>query len=429
MFGWNGDKPQVRKMKFTNEQIQRIAREQSASELNCDADDFLKPQAVITDFCLREGARVYYKEPIACNFVSYGGNVVAASKPEIKEIVAKYINRYEYYHLFETPNLLWLNEKLAGFGQKVCFMAYYFLPDVNKLKRLDCPYEIKLLHPEDLENLYTKEWSNALCKDRKELDVLACGAYDGDKLIGLAGCSADCENMWQIGVDVLPEYRKQGIASALTSNLAVEILERGKVPFYCCAWSNIPSAKNAVRSGFAPAWAEMTVKPADFVDKLNDNMDYLIREMKDTEYGLLDDFLYEAIFIPDGVEPPPKDIIKNEELQVYVKNFGKEPHDKCFVAEVDGKIVGAVWVRIMDDYGHIDNETPSFAISLYKKYRSYGIGTAMMKKMLDHLRGRGYKQASLAVQKANYAVKMYLSVGFNIVDENAEEYIMVCKLN
>ncbi len=156
-------------------------------------------------------------------------------------------------------------------------------------------------------------------------------------------------------------------------------------------------------------------------------MNYLIREIQKMEYGLLDDFLYEAIFIPEGVEPPPKDIIKNDELQVYVKDFGKEPHDKCFVAEVEGKIVGAVWVRIMNDYGHIDDETPSFAISLYKKYRSYGIGTAMMKKMLDYLRGRGYKQASLAVQKANYAVKMYLSVGFEIIDENAEEYIMLFK--
>ncbi len=254
---------------FTNEKIQRIARDQSSLELNCHADDFLQSKAIITDFCLRKGARVYYKEPIACNFVSYGGNVVATAKPEIKEIVTEYINRYEYYHLFETPNLHWLSERLAAFGQKVCFMAYYFLPDVNKLKRLESPYEIKLLHPEDFENLYTREWGNALCKDRKELDVLGCGAYDNGKLIGLAGCSADCEKMWQIGVDVLPEYRKQGIASALTSNLAVEILERGKVPFYCCAWSNIPSAKNAVKSGFSPAWAEMTVKPSDVVDSFN----------------------------------------------------------------------------------------------------------------------------------------------------------------
>ncbi len=255
---------------LTNEEIQKIAREQSAKDIGCHADDFLKPYAVITDFHLGEGARAYLKEPISCNFVSYGTNVVAASIPEIKAVVKEYVGRYEYYHLFETPNCLWLNEKLADLGHKICFMAFYFLPDVNKLTELECTYETRLLHPEDFDALYTKEWSNAICADRKNLDMLCIGAYDGDRLVGLAGCSADCDKMWQIGVDVSPEYRRRGIASALTSKLAFEILKRGKVPFYCCAWSNISSAKNAVKSGFVPAWAEMTVKPSVIVDKFNE---------------------------------------------------------------------------------------------------------------------------------------------------------------
>ena len=82
----------------------------------------------------------------------------------------------------------------------------------------------------------------------------------------------------------------------------------------------------------------------------------------------------------------------------------------------------------MNDYGHADNETPSFAISLFSEYRNKGIGTAMMERMLSELKQKGYKQTSLAVQKANYAVKMYKNVGFEIVDENEEEYIMICKL-
>ena len=94
-------------------------------------------------------------------------------------------------------------------------------------------------------------------------------------------------------------------------------------------------------------------------------------------------FLYEAIFIPEGVESPARDV---------------------------------------------DDETPSFAISLYKKYRGQGIGTRLMKKMLALLKEKGYKRASLAVQKANYAVRMYEKVGFKTVDENDEEYIMVCEL-
>lgn len=157
-------------------------------------------------------------------------------------------------------------------------------------------------------------------------------------------------------------------------------------------------------------------------------MEYIIREIRKSEYPLLNDFLYEAIFISEGVEPPPKSIILNDDLQVYVEDFGRFPDDKCLVAETDGKIVGAVWVRIMKDYGHIDDKTPSFAISLYKNYRGKGIGTKMMQKMLLLLKQEGYKKASLAVQKENYALKMYNNTGFKIVDENQEEYIMVCDL-
>lgn len=157
-------------------------------------------------------------------------------------------------------------------------------------------------------------------------------------------------------------------------------------------------------------------------------MEYRIREISENEYGLLEDFLYEAIFVPEGTPAPPRSIIAKPELQVYLTNFGKEKDDIGLVADVDGKVIGAVWVRIMNDYGHVDDTTPSFAISLYKEYRGAGIGTTLMEEMLCILRQRGYRQASLAVQKANYAVRMYRKVGFQTIDENEEEYIMVCRL-
>ena len=154
----------------------------------------------------------------------------------------------------------------------------------------------------------------------------------------------------------------------------------------------------------------------------------LIRKLRENEAYVLRDFIYEAIFIPEGVTPPPRDIIDQPELRVYTDDFGSRKGDLCLVAETNDKIVGAAWTRIMNDYGHVDDETPSFAISLYKECRGKGIGTSLMRGMLDLLRNEGYKQASLAVQKANYAVKMYEKVGFEIVDENDEEYIMICKL-
>ena len=156
-------------------------------------------------------------------------------------------------------------------------------------------------------------------------------------------------------------------------------------------------------------------------------MDYRIREIRENEYYVLSEFLYEAIFIPVGMEKPPKAIIEQPELQVYIADFGKSD-DWCLVAEVKEKIVGAVWVRVMDDYGHIDDETPSFAMSLYEEYRNMGIGTALMRDMLKFLKNKGYKRTSLSVQKVNYAVRMYQKVGFEVIDENEEEYIMVCRL-
>lgn len=153
-----------------------------------------------------------------------------------------------------------------------------------------------------------------------------------------------------------------------------------------------------------------------------------IRTLRNDEAILLKVFLFEAIFIPEGVTPPPKDIVEKPELRVYTDDFGTRREDNCLVAVIDDQIVGAVWTRIMDDYGHVDDDTPSFAISLYNNYRGQGIGTRLMEEMLSLLKTQGFKKASLAVQKENYAVRMYEKVGFHVIDENDEEYIMVCEL-
>ncbi len=250
---------------MTNEDILRIAMAQSAVDMNCSPSDFDKTENVIVQSAANDGARKYLQLPFDCNLVSYGNNIVASVSPKLLNSVGNYISSCTAYRCFETPDILAFDEELKNYGLRVCFMAEYFLPDVNLFRILPCKYDLKIIEPSGFESLYVKEWSNALCKERKSLDVLAVGAFDGKKLVGLAGCSADCENMWQIGVDVLPDYRRKGIAAALTSKLAKEIFERGKVPFYCAAWSNIKSVRNAICCGFRPAWIELTAKNQEFV--------------------------------------------------------------------------------------------------------------------------------------------------------------------
>ena len=253
---------------MTNKEILDIALQQSAFDCNCNAEDFLFEKNVVTISKTHPKARKYVPLPLECDLVSYGNNIVAQVSERTKSAVTEYINKYSVYRCFETPNINVLNNMLDDFDLKVCFMAEYFLPDVTKLKELDCGYELRVLQKEDFVDLYVDKWSNCFSFDNRERDVLAVGAYYNEVLIGLAGCSADCDSMYQIGVDVSSEYRQKGIASAVTSKLALEILKLGKIPFYCAAWSNIKSVRNAIKSGFRPAWVELTAREKAFVDNM-----------------------------------------------------------------------------------------------------------------------------------------------------------------
>ena len=251
---------------MTNKEILKIALRQSAIDCACEPGDFLKSGHTLTLSRPNPEARRYLELPHICNFATYANGVVAAAGEAYMDAADRCLAMFppeRAYRLFETPGLHDVDEIFASLGGKTRFMAEYFLPDVELLRPKKCPFETKILTQKDFSALYTPEWSNALCEKRRELDVLGVGAYDNGVLVGLAGCSADCESMWQIGIDVLPEYRRRGVAAALVTALALEIMERGKVPFYCAAWSNLRSVRTAIASGFRPAWVELTVKKGE----------------------------------------------------------------------------------------------------------------------------------------------------------------------
>lgn len=244
-------------MNVTYSELLYRAMKQSAVDLNVSPEDFRKQGSTAAISRKTDGQRAYLSEPLILSIVSYGGGIVASCREELVPAVADYINKYEWYRCFETPNVHEINSELVKRGYHIKFMAEYFLPDPDKIPNLDCAYETRELSSRDFSGLYLDCWSNALCEKRAELDVMGVGAYDNGRLIGLAACSRDCEDMYQIGIDVLPEYRRQGVAGALTSRLAKNILAAGKVPFYCAAWSNIISVRNALKCGFKPAWIEL----------------------------------------------------------------------------------------------------------------------------------------------------------------------------
>lgn len=179
---------------MTNEEIRRIALQQSAYDCNCRPEDFLSGESIVTSSRSDDRARKYLPLPFACDLVSYGNNIVAQTSEELAGAVGEYIRKYPTEHCLETPHLHALEEILRPHGLKICFMAEYFLPDVNALKELPCDYELRVLHQADFAELYLPEWSDALCEERKELDVLGVGAYDGKN--------------WWVSRDAPPTVRK-----------------------------------------------------------------------------------------------------------------------------------------------------------------------------------------------------------------------------
>ena len=245
---------------MTKQEILSVAIRQSAVDCSCSEDDFQRSNNVIVESLPAENGSRYMAFPQICALFSYGSNIVASCRQDLIPEVTAFINGTDRIHrCFETPAVFELNRIVQKANAEICWMHTCYLPDPDLVYRSDlfCPYETRELYPEDFTGLYLPQWSNALCSDRKELDMLGYGAYDGEKLIGFAGCSADCPEMWQIGIDVLPEYRRQGIAPALTNLLARAVFERNKIPFYAAAWSNIRSVRNALKSGFKPAWVAM----------------------------------------------------------------------------------------------------------------------------------------------------------------------------
>ena len=158
-----------------------------------------------------------------------------------------------------------------------------------------------------------------------------------------------------------------------------------------------------------------------------------IRIMTAADYECLPEFLYQSIFIPSGVKPPPKSIINEPEIFLYIKDFGTYTGDFGVVAEQNGQVIGAAWTRIIPGYGHVSDETPELAVSVMPEFRGHKTGERLIKKLFGILRRNGYKKTSLSVQKNNPALRLYKRLGYEITEEKFdhagnEDYIMMKEL-
>ena len=236
-------------------------RELLALEYNCGPEDFLRRENLLTVPALNPGRRIYEDGPYYFHMATVGGNAVVTADPVLHPFLEKWMGERPGHWLFELPNLKPLERELEKRGYDLTQSYHMFLP--RSAHRKAPQFDLHWYDETGLKRFYgDPRFPNAIM-DRfhpERPDRIAVCAYEGEKLMGMAGCSEDAPGWMQIGVDVLPEYRSRGVGTGLVRVLRCRVLEQGQIPFYGTSLSNLHSWNVAVNSGFRPAWVEIGAK-------------------------------------------------------------------------------------------------------------------------------------------------------------------------
>lgn len=242
-----------------NEMIE-VAAVQLAQDLGCQPRDFFKRENTIVISRLSQGRRNLMTERDFFRMATFGNGVVISAASEMYCFATALMEQYKNpIEVFDAKGIYVINSELQKYGKAMGQFHQYYLPISPYIYADDEETDLKVYEGEKIQQLYgNANFQNALLYRTEGVrkDVLGVGAYLGDTLVGVAGASDDSERFWQIGIDVLPEYRNKGIATLLVSRITKEILRHGAIPYYGTWWSNIASMKVAYRCNYYPAWSE-----------------------------------------------------------------------------------------------------------------------------------------------------------------------------
>jgi GNAT superfamily N-acetyltransferase len=245
---------------FTKKDIVEIAKAQLALDYNCQPSDFQKDANTIVENKAVAGRRLYDNEGCLLKILCLGGRAIISASSDIIPWCQEKLLHRDAAWLYQYPRLRAIDKKLNEFGHEIADAHHYYLPN-PAVPLVKSELTLKWYESEDILQFENDDrFGEAFVFGRSIPNVLAVAALDGDKIMGMAGASADSETMWQIGIDVLPEYRGRGVGTSLVTLLKNEILRRGKVPFYGTVESHFHSQNIALNAGFFPVWAELYSK-------------------------------------------------------------------------------------------------------------------------------------------------------------------------
>lgn len=247
-------------MTFKNEIIASAAA-QLASDYCCNAEDFLSFHNKVTLSRKAEGQRHFKPEPSFFKAAAMGRGAVISAASEMLEFSSELAAKYDGIRLFDEKQKWLINRKLAEYGKAIAMNSIFYLPVTPYRYAARDGFNLKFYEEDGIvRELYgVKGFDNALMysADKPRRDVLAVCAVNGGRIVGMAGASSDSMRFWQIGIDVIPEYRGMGIGSELVAALTQAVFMRGAVPYYSTWSGNIASQNTARRAGYYPVWTEM----------------------------------------------------------------------------------------------------------------------------------------------------------------------------
>lgn len=245
-------------------QIEQITLEQLSKDFACSPDDFLKRENTVVKSSIVNGRRQFVKQKNFFRMANFGYGTVISVDDELLEWANEHFYNVSGLGCFTVKEINYINNILDGYSKKISYkdIDNYYLPNPDRVIMVDNSFKLKWFEREDIPYLFEdKRFVNALMYDATQprFDILAVAAMQGNIIIGLAGASNDSDLLWQIGIDVMPEYKNKGIATTLVSALSGEILKRGAIPYYGTTTANIASRKVANKCGYYPAWVEYCV--------------------------------------------------------------------------------------------------------------------------------------------------------------------------
>ena len=239
-------------------------RELLALEYNCVPEDFQRWENTLTLSAVRPGQRDYGDRPYFFHMATFGGCAVITAAQELQDYLRGFMADRMGHWLFEFPNLLPLERELEKYGYRLSSTFHMFLPTSTKGPAPEFP--VRWFREEEIRQFYgDPRFPNAILDSYhpERPDRLAVCAYDGERIMGMAGCSEDAPGWFQIGIDVEQEYRSRGVGTGLVSLLKERVLETGGIPFYGTAVAGYHSRNVALNCGFRPAWVEIGAKRLD----------------------------------------------------------------------------------------------------------------------------------------------------------------------